>query len=324
MAVIGATTQIAQRPRSVACLHSPTDQQCIRLWYLKGVSPAESSAPAAWSKSDQSAARSAIETGESCVKIGARLNELGADSGSAGLRVLSVAFLYALVDQEETDRRAAVGGPYAPGYVQATALTDVPAPVRELWRAARADLDDLAVADARLSDVLYVAEGRGAHADGRRAAAAMTLLTEDTSRPSSERAAHAARALEILTELSDVEALRQTAARFIAVVDGMFASEELPPAPAALRIVRALIALKPRDRPSSVGDLLRRVVDAYAGTPAEDRALALAISATPSGPERDALAERQLRLRIDAAEAAEGFMRVDLLQKAIELPARTD
>ncbi|MDQ3659953.1 MAG: DUF4209 domain-containing protein [Actinomycetota bacterium] len=86
--------------------------------------------------------------------------------------------------------------------------------------------------------------------------------------------------------------------------------------------MRALIALKPKQRPQDLDKLLTRVIDRFESNPAQEQALALAARATSDEERRRTLRSRQLQLRIREVETAEGLAKVSVLQGAIELARR--
>ena len=130
-----------------------------------------------------------------------------------------------------------------------------------------------------------------------------------------DRAACMARALEVLAELNDRKALTEAVASAVVLVDDLLA-QEYPGPP--FGVVRALIALKPRDRPTDLDALLDRVVDRFDSHHAKEGSLALAARATTDPRRRKTLLHRRLQIKVNEAETAEGLTKVALLQRAVE------
>lgn len=254
----------------------------------------------------------------------ARVLEGAADTcGSEGLRVLSLAFVYDLVDPAHGDRRATAGGPYASMFESDTGTypprpPDVEEEVRTLWRAAR-DAIDHPILRARICDLLYVAEGKAAHEDGRAAARELVRLARIAEWSALDRAVCMARALEVMAELNDRDSLAATVADTVGLVDELLAQEH--PGPPFI-VLRALIALKPQQRPDDLDSLLDRVIVRFEDHHAKEGALALAAAATANAQRRQNLRRRQLQVRIDEVDSAEGLAKVSLLQRAAELARR--
>ncbi|HJZ37535.1 MAG TPA: DUF4209 domain-containing protein, partial [Solirubrobacterales bacterium] len=243
--------------------------------------------------------------------------------GSEALRMLSLAFVYDLVSPQHDSRRAAAGGPYASMMETEDGMypprpADVLDEVRSVWRSARERVED-PIVGARVSDLLYVADGRSAHADGRRAAREFAELTQEVGREPLSRAGCMARSIEILVELNDRETLGEVLGAADRVVLDLLGQEHPGP---PLIVLRALVGLKKDRRPGGLEALLARTIERFPGGHAGESALELAAEAS-SDPERQKnLRRRQLQLRIDEAAAAEGLAKVTMLQRAIDLASR--
>lgn len=254
----------------------------------------------------------------------ARALETAANERSSfGLRLVSMAFVYDFVPQLQGGRRETAGGPYAtmsagPEGSYPPHVPEVREEVRTLWRSVLGDIDD-PIACARLADLLYVAEGRSAHADGRRAASCFVGLTAESAWTALDRAECAARALEILAELNDRSSLAATAQRTVGLVDDLLGQEHAGPPLIALR---ALLALKAKSRPSDLDDLLDRVVAHFENTTHEAGVLGIAADATTDQAAKAALRRRQLEAKVNEAQRGEGIAKVALLTRAIEFARR--
>jgi hypothetical protein len=238
---------------------------------------------------------------------------------SHGLRMLSMAFVYDLVTPGQSGRRASAGGPYAtmwesPDGSYPPRVPDVQEEVRNVWRFVLDNLDD-PIACARLADLLYVAEGRSAHVEGRRAAACLVALTREPAWTALDKAVCIARAIEVQLELNDRDGLGASTKRCVDLVDELLGQEHPGPPFIALR---ALIALKPDRRPAGLPELLDRAIEHFTGTRNEAAALGLAADAAVDSQVRSGLRRRQLDARLVEARNAEGLAKVALLQRAAE------
>lgn len=245
------------------------------------------------------------------------------DSGSARLKSLGMAFIYDLVLMQSPDRRERSGGPYAAMWESGDDRypprpDEVSDDVRQVWRWSLDAVVD-PIVQARLADLLYVAGGPSGHDLGRRAAAALLELTDEEAWEPIYRADCIGRALEILAELNDREALAAAGARAVSLTELFLTEEHAGPPFVALRSV---IALKPRNRPEGLPRLLEAVIARFAGTTHEASALGLAAEAATDPQERAAFHRRQLEARVAEAHRADGLGKVALLQRAIDF-ART-
>lgn len=242
---------------------------------------------------------------------------------SEALQMLSLAFVYDLVGPRQDRRRAAAGGPYASMFESKEGIFPPrPAEVAEegtaVWQSARERLDD-PIVGARVSDLLYVAKGKAAHEDGRRAARELAELADEPDREPLSRADCVARSIEILVELNDREGLAQilnTAERV--ALDLLRQEHPGPP----LNVLRALVGLKRDLRPDGLEELLIEAVDRFPAGHAGESALELAATASGDPDRQKELRRRQLQMRMDEAKAAEGLAKVTFLQRAIDLASR--
>lgn len=254
----------------------------------------------------------------------ARSLEEAADARSSdALRMLSLAFVYDLIPSRDDARRLNAGGPYASMMETRDGIypprpVDVLEEVRSVWRSAREAADD-PIVGARVSDLLYVGEGRSAHVEGRRAARELADLAGEADREPLGRAACMARSIEVSVELNDREGLAEVLEIADRVVLDLLDQEHPGP---PLNVLRALLGLKKDRRPEGLEDLLTRATERFPTGHAGESALELAAEAS-SDPERQKeLRRRQLQLRIDEADASEGLAKVTLLQRAIDLARR--
>lgn len=242
---------------------------------------------------------------------------------SEGLRMLSLAFVYDLIDPAQDGRRATAGGPYATMFESEEGAfpprpADVVAEVRVIWRSARDAVED-PIVGARIADLLYVAEGKSAYPEGRAGARELLRLAGLSEWRSIDRAVCLSRAMEVMAELNDRDALQAAVQAAVALTDEMLRQEH--PGPPFI-VLRALIALKSTQRPDNLDDLLDRVIERFDGSPDCEEPLALAARATSDAQRRRDLRYRQLQLRIGEVETSQGLGRVWALQRAIELARR--
>jgi hypothetical protein len=250
----------------------------------------------------------------------ARTLESAANQRSSdALRMLSLAFVYDLVAPEQSDRRATAGSPYAsmwesPESSYPPRVGDVVNEMRKVWRFVLNTVHDPIVC-SRLADLLYVAAGRSAHAEGRRAAACLVELTSEAAWTALDKGECIARAIEIQSELNDRAGLAASTGRCVELIDELLGQEHPGPPFIALR---ALIALQPKNRPDEIAALLDRVIAHFAGSTHEATALGLAADAAMDPQTKLGFRRRQLAARLKEARNAEGVAKVALLQRAAE------
>jgi hypothetical protein len=267
--------------------------------------------------------REALTGRPSWLELARALEETANATEAEALRMLSLVFVYDLVGPRQDARRAAVGGPYASMIESKDGIypprpAEVLEEVRLVWRSAREHIDD-PIVDARVSDLLYVAEGKAAHEEGRRAARGLAELAGEPDWEVMDRATCMARSIEILVELNDRDGLAEALERAEAVVIDLLAQKHPGP---PLTVLRSLVALKKELRPNGLEDLLDRAIERFPAGHAGESALELAADASNDPERQKELRRRQLQVRIDEAAAAEGLAKVTVLQRAIELARR--
>lgn len=251
------------------------------------------------------------------------LEEAGKSRDGEALRMLSLAFVYDLVPPSQDGRRDAVGGPYASMFESKEGIypprpAEVVEEVRSIWRSARERVEDPIVC-ARVSDLLYVAGGKSAHADGRRGARALAALADEPEREPLSRAVCAARSIEIFVELNDRQGLADTLEIAKRVATDLL--DQKHPGP-PLSVLGSLVGLKKDLRPDGLEDLLTKAIERFPAGHAGESALELAAEASGDPERQKELRRRQLQLRVDEAAAAEGLAKVTFLQRAIDLASR--
>jgi hypothetical protein len=251
------------------------------------------------------------------------LEEAANARSSDALRMLSLAFVYDLIAPRDYGRRANVGGPYASMQETEEGIypprpAEVLEEVRSVWRSARERVED-PIIGARVSDLLYVGEGKSAHAEGRRAAQELAALAGESGREPLGRAVCVARSIEILVELNDRETLREVLEAAEGVARDLLDQEHPGP---PLSVLRALVGLKKDRRPGGLQVLLTQATQRFLAGHAGESALDLAAEAAENADRQKELRRRQLQLRIDEANASEGLAKVTMLQRAIEFARR--
>jgi hypothetical protein len=257
------------------------------------------------------------------LELARTLEKAAAANGYEALRMLSVAFVYDLVPPSDQGRRANVGGPYASMFESKDGIypprpAEVIGEVRSVWRSAREQVDD-PVVGARISDLFYVAEGRSAHVDGRRAAIEFAELATEPEREPLSRADCVARSIEILVELNDRQGLSDVLEISESVAVELLEQEHPGP---PLSIMRGLVGLKKDLRPDGLEALLEKAMKRFPSGHAGESVLEFAAEASTDPGRQKEMRKRQLQLRIDEASAADGLARVTLLQRAIDLARR--
>lgn len=187
-----------------------------------------------------------------------------------------------------------------------------------MWRSTRDAIDDPILA-ARLGDLLFVADGMLAHADGRAGAVAHLRLAEEPAWSALDRAACAARALEAMAALNDRTGLAAAASSAVETVD-MLLEQEHPGPP--FIVLRALARLKPKQRPDGLDALVERVIARFDDSRNKASALAIAVDATTDPEKKAALRRRHLDVVVAEARAADGLAKVTFLQRAGDLARR--
>ncbi|HEY2717381.1 MAG TPA: DUF4209 domain-containing protein [Solirubrobacterales bacterium] len=279
--------------------------------------------PTRLDENEEAILREALSGRPEWLGLARTLEEAANEKDSEALRMLSLAFTYDLISPHDDGRRARVGGPYASMMETASGIypprpAELLEDVRSVWRSARDRVED-PIVGARISDLLYVAEGKSAHADGRRAARELAVLAGEAEREPLSRAVCMSRSIEILVELNDREALAEALGVADRVVLGLLQQEHPGP---PLNVLRAMVKLKRDRRPDGLEALLARAIERFPSGHAGESALELAAEASGDAERQSELRRRQLQLRIDEANASEGLAKVTFLQRAIDLARR--
>lgn len=280
--------------------------------------------PEALTAEELAVVRQALVVRPSWVELATTLESEARVRDSEGLRTLGLAFVYDLMEAAQEGRRTTAGSPYASMWEDESGSypprpPDVVPEVRALWLTTREAIDD-PILCARLSDLLFVAEGMKAQREAHVAAVDLRRLAHERAWTALDRSLCMSRAVELLAQLNAREALAQAVADAVALVDELLGQEH--PGPPFI-VVRTIVALKPSQRPDGMDGLLDCVITRFATDPHNhDGALGLAERATTDAERRTALRQRRVHARTEAARAAEGLTRVALLQRALERARR--
>jgi hypothetical protein len=241
---------------------------------------------------------------------------------SPGLRMLSLAFIYDLIEAPG-GRRDTAGSPYASMFEDESGSypprpADVVPEARAVWLAVRDAIDDPIIV-ARISDLIFVADGRSAYADGRVGAASHLQLARELGWTALDRASVTARAVEVLAELNDLNGLADVTGDAVQIADDLL-QQEYPGPP--FIVLRALARLKPKHRPENLDALLDRTVERFDEYRSKGAALEIATDAAVDPVRMADLRRRRLDVAVDEAQASDGLVKVTLLQRAIEIARR--
>lgn len=199
-------------------------------------------------------------------------------------------------------------------------LSEVPAESIALWRAAYGS-SEAPILRARLGDLLFVRK------DGDRpdiyARGAIDGIIEIAGRSEPhrvERAQFLARALELALLINDRERLPRVVSAMAQLVEEELADPSGPGAP--LRVLRPLSALDAEDRPESMLDLVERVSAEYGEDPYIADAIAEIRSDLAEVEQREPIQRAQVEKWIAAAEEGDTMLRVNRLERALELAGK--
>lgn len=236
------------------------------------------------------------------------------------LRWLSLGFVYHLNTfggREEKDH-----GPYDVAVTSEFSYppfpADVETPVRDVWRQACGELNDPIVL-SRLHDLAYVADGRSAHADGRKAAKALVELAQLETWDVLDRAQCMARAIDISLELNDTDACVRYGEAAAALANELLKQEHPGP---PFFVLRSILSLKPEHHPAELDALIQETIDRFSGSSHHVGALDLAIAATTDSKRKAQLRREQLNVMTREADEAKGLAQVDRIRRAAQFAER--
>ncbi len=199
-------------------------------------------------------------------------------------------------------------------------LSEVPVESIELWREAF-EASEAPILRARLGDLLFVRK------DGDRpdiyARGAIDGIIEIAGRPEPhrvERAQFLARALELSLLIADRNRLPRVVSAMAQLVEEELADPSGPGAP--LRVLRPLSALDAEDRPDSLLDLIERVSAEYGEDPYIADEIAEIRSDMAEVEQREPIQRAQVEKWIAAADEGDTMLRVNRLERALELAGK--
>lgn len=241
-------------------------------------------------------------------------------------RALIWAFRYDLVSPEETDRLAREGSVFGAMFEfgdgrMPPRLADVPNDEVAVWVEAFDAVEDPRLR-SRVGDLLWSRKVQPhAHLRGQAACKALVELSHVEEWEPMETTEGLGRALDLARELSDEELTAAVAERMVEVVDAELGREDRPGIP--FRLLRALLYLRPPQRPGELLGLVRRAANVYAADPHNvESAIELEVALAKSAEGRTTLRHRQAELWRASAGEAEGIIKLSFLDKALDI-ART-
>lgn len=241
-------------------------------------------------------------------------------------RALVWAFVYMLISPTDVDWRAREGSPFGAMFEFAEGrmpprLEDVPDADVTVWVDAFEAVDDPRLR-SRLGDLIWSRRfGPEPHLAARQACEALVALSRDGDWQPMEATEGLVRALELSQELSDAELMSVVVARTLDVIAGELA--ERPDRPGiSFTLLRALVDLRPSQRPSCLLALVEQAESVYGADPHHvESAVELQVAlAAPDA--RTGLRVRQVELWRETARNADGILRATFLTRALDL-ART-
>jgi hypothetical protein len=270
--------------------------------------------------------QSAVDEATSWYEVYKSLREVVPEGEEPRHRALIWAFAYDLISPEETERLAREGSPFGAMFEFAEGrmpprLADVPDTDVAVW----VDAFD-AVADPRLrsrvGDLLWSRKAPPEpHRKARESCDALVEVSRLEGWQPMEATEGLVRALDLARELSDETLTTKVAERMVEVIDAELSRDDRPGI--SFSLLRALVDLKPANRPADLLDLVQRAESVYGSDPHNlESAIELEASLSNSTEDRNALRVRQTELWRNRARAADGILRVAFLEKALDV-ART-
>jgi hypothetical protein len=199
-------------------------------------------------------------------------------------------------------------------------LSEVPAESIELWREAF-EASEAPIVRARLGDLLFVRK----HGDrpDRYARGAIDGIIEIAGRSEPHRVQRAqllARALELSLLIADRDRLSRVVSAMTHFVEAELGDPSGPGAP--LRVLRPLSALDAEKRPKSMLDLVERVSAEYGDDPYIADSISEIRSDMAEVEQREPIQRAQIEKWIAAAKEGDTMLRVNRLERALELAGK--
>ncbi len=268
----------------------------------------------------------ALEGSTSWYDIHSRFRDVVPEGDEERHRALVWAFAYMLISPTDEGWRAREGSPFGAMFEFAEGrmpprLEDVPDADATVWLDAFDAADDPRLR-SRLGDLIWSRRfGSEPHTAARQACEALVALSRDGDWQPMEATEGLVRALELSQELRDAELMGIVVAQMLDVIASEIAERADRPG-ISFSLLRALVDLRPPQRPSSLLALIEQAEAVYGAEPHHvESAVELQVAlAAPDA--RTGLRERQVKLWRETARNAEGILRATFLTKALDL-ART-
>lgn len=268
----------------------------------------------------------ALEGSTSWYDIHRQFRDLVPEGEEERHRALVWAFAYMLISPTDVGWRAREGSPFGAMFEFAAGrmpprLEDVPDADVTVW------LDALEAADdprlrSRLGDLVWSRRfGPEPHVAARQACEALVALSRDGDWQPMEATQGLVRALELSQELNDSELMHVVVAQMLDVIADELAQHSDRPG-TSFSLLRALVDLRPAQRPSSLLALVQQAESVYSADPHHvESAIELQV-ALVAPDARPGLRVRQVEVWRETARNAEGILRATFLEKALDV-ART-
>lgn len=195
--------------------------------------------------------------------------------------------------------------------------------IHDSWSALFGDLD-MPSAKSRLGDLLWVVRhGERPDIAARAAVAGYLTLAEDPNWSGMDRVACVSRALELATELNDSELRQATIDACLRFVSAELADEAVHRPGVPLRLLEQLVELPKPLHPVELLQLVERAAQRYGSDPFLAESLTELRLQLVDPDEHAVLRINQIERWRDAAQQAEGIVRLAHLQHALELARAT-
>lgn len=268
----------------------------------------------------------AAAAGDSWFAIYSKLRELAPDGEELAHRGLIWAFAYDLIHPNDPARRLREGSAFGAfmefedGRIPPR-LGDVPEQDVASWRGALDETEDPKLV-SRLGDLLWERrEQPRPDMAARRACSALLSLADAEDWSSMEKTDGLIRALEISSELSDLDLEGQAVTAIVKQVDVELATSADRPG-VTFNLLRALVELPRGRRPPELAHLIERSEQVYGEDPHQLESAIELVAALAPIEELPALRERQALLWREKGREAEGILKSAFLERALDL-ART-
>jgi hypothetical protein len=270
--------------------------------------------------------REALAGAEDWYAIFKRIRDTVPEGDEPNYRSLVWAFGYNLVAPGDTERLEREGSPFGAmweidGQRLPPRLSDVPDESVDEWAEAFTAIDDPRLR-SRVGDLLWQRKHQPRPDTKARAACeALVALAQDEQWAPMESTEALVRALALANELSDDELRARVVAATVPVIQDELSSEQDRPG-IPFSLLEPLTRLPERDRPAKLVELITGAEEKYGTDPHHaETALELRV-AIAAPPARTELRRQQVERWRQAADQAQGLVRLMFLERALDV-ART-